>query len=209
MNVGGRPHWRAPLFDAMRRLKLFPLLLAACASAPRSEPSPQPGSEAMERAASVQSMAVGRPAPRFRLPDQDGRPVGLEQFRDRWIVLYFYPKDDTPGCLCEAQEFTELIARFDEMGAEVVGISPDPPASHRAFKAKYGLKLTLLSDRDKRVMRQYGAWVRGEIAGEPFQRVVRSTCIIGPKGWIVEHYPEVIPQGHAERVLKRLKELQG
>jgi len=162
----------------------------------------------MEQAAAQRSEVVGRPAPEFTLRNQDGQPTALSDFRGRWVVLYFYPKDDTPGCACQATEFTELLTQFRDMNAVILGVSEDPPASHRLFTEKYDLKLDLLSDPDHEVMRRYGAWVTSSLGDEQYGRVIRTTYIICPRGTIQYHWPEVIPQGHAERVREKLAQLQ-
>jgi peroxiredoxin Q/BCP len=123
-------------------------------------------------------------------------------------VLYFYPKDDTPGCACQATEFTETLSQFRNMNAMILGVSADSPQSHRLFIEKYGLALTLLSDPNHAVMKRYGAWVESSLGEKKTERVIRSTFIIGPNGLVRYHFPEVIPQGHAERVREKLAELQ-
>jgi peroxiredoxin Q/BCP len=158
----------------------------------------------VEQAASRSSAAAGRPAPDFTLPDQDGRPVRLADRRGKWVVLYIYPKDDTPGCTCQATEFTKLLGEFRDMNADVLGVSGDSPADHRYFRQKYDLALTLLSDPAGEVMRRYGAWVETPAAGPGTGRTVRQTYLIGPDGTIARHWPEVIPEGHAERVRQAL-----
>lgn len=159
----------------------------------------------MEEAAASRSQMTGKRAPEFALLDSNSRRVSLDDFRGQWLVLYFYPADDTPGCTCQATEFTELLFRFRDMGAEVVGVSTDSPDTHQYFKDKHGLKITLLSDPDHRVMERYGAWSSSGIGGG---RPIRTTVIIGPDGRIRHHWPEVIPTGHAERVREKLHELQ-
>ncbi len=161
-----------------------------------------------EAAAARNSPAIGRTAPSFSLPDQGGELVSLDDYAGKWVVLYFYPKNDTPGCICEATEFTELLFKFKRLNAAVVGVSEDTPASHRAFSKKHDLKITLLSDPQHDVMRRYGAWVQSRLGGEEYGRVVRTTYIVGPDGRIRYHWPEVIPQGHAERVRAKLAGLQ-
>ena len=162
----------------------------------------------MEQAASERSVFVGSSAPAFELQNQDGESVSLAGQRGKWLVLYFYPKDDTPGCACQATEFTGLLHQFRNMNAEVFGVSEDSPTSHRKFIKKYDLKLTLLSDSSHEVMRQYGAWTVQSIGGKSHGRTIRSTFIIDPKGVIKAHYPEVFPRGHAERVREKLAKLQ-
>ena len=161
----------------------------------------------VEQAASQASAVVGRPAPDFTLPDQDKRPVRLADLRGKWVVLYIYPKDDTPGCTCQATEFTKLLGEFRDMNAEVLGVSADPPMDHQYFRQKYDLALTLLSDERAETMRRYGAWVETPAAGAGTGRTVRQTYLIDPQGTIARHWPEVIPEGHAERVKQALAEV--
>ena len=145
----------------------------------------------------------------FTLMDQNKKPVTLSKLSGKWVVLYFYPKDDTPGCTIEAKDFTGLLSRFHEMNAEVLGISEDSVQSHCDFIAKYGIELTLLSDPDHKVMERYGAWVTSSLGDFRYGRTIRTTMIVDPAGVIRNYSPEVIAQGHAERVLKKLAELQG
>jgi peroxiredoxin Q/BCP len=144
----------------------------------------------------------------FTLQDQDGRNVSLADLRGKWLVLYFYPKDDTPGCTCQATEFTKLLQQFKSMNAAVVGISADPPEHHRIFIRKYKLALTLLSDPEHKVMEQYGAWTKTLFGDRTMGRVTRSSFIIDPQGIVRYHCAEVIPLGHAERLRRKLVELQ-
>ncbi|MCE9591412.1 MAG: peroxiredoxin [Planctomycetes bacterium] len=162
----------------------------------------------MENAAAKRSPLVGSAAPDFKLQDDKEEWHTLADFRGRWVVLYFYPKDDTPGCTCEATEFTGLLKNFNDMGASVVGVSPDNPSLHRLFRRQYELKITLLSDTDHTVMTRYGAWVASTVAGQKVERVVRQTFLIDPAGTIRYHWPEVMPRGHARRVKEKLAELQ-
>lgn len=161
----------------------------------------------MEQAASRSSPVIGRLAPDFTLPDQDGKGVTLSGLKGKWVVLYFYPKDDTPGCSCQATEFTALLGEFDDMGAVVLGVSPDSPEMHRGFIEKYALTLTLLSDPEKKVMTQYGAWVSSSLGADTYDRIIRCTYLVDPQGTIEMHWPEVIPKGHAERVRAELRRI--
>jgi peroxiredoxin Q/BCP len=163
----------------------------------------------MERAAAQRSPFVGRTAPDFTLDDQIGRAVTLSGLRGAWVVLYFYPKDDTPGCACQATEFTGLVADFQTLNAKVFGVSTDSVDSHREFVRKYNLKIELLSDPQHKAMASYGAWAQVALAGLRYERVIRSTVIIDPQGVVRYHWPEVIPQGHAQRVMGELALLQG
>ena len=153
------------------------------------------------------TLEVGQPAPAFTLPDQDGKPVTLKDLQGHWVVLYFYPKDDTPGCTTEACDFTEGLKEFAALNATVLGCSPDDAASHRQFIGKHDLKITLLSDADHRVMDAYGAWGEKNMYGKITQGVLRSTVLIDPTGKVGYHWKNVKAAGHAERVRKELEEL--
>jgi peroxiredoxin Q/BCP len=167
-----------------------------------------PTLQEVEDIAASFSDAIGKPAPAFSLPDQNGRTVSLASLQGAWIVLYFYPMDDTPGCACEATEFTHLLAQFRQMNARIFGVSADSVESHQAFREKYDLTLDLLSDPEGQVMRQYGAFVDTRMGDVNSTRIIRSTYLIDPTGHIAYHWPEVIPQGHAERVRQKLAQLQ-
>ncbi|MCC6579250.1 MAG: peroxiredoxin [Phycisphaeraceae bacterium] len=158
----------------------------------------------MENAATSRSAAIGKPAPAFTLVNQDNQPISLAGMHGKWVVLYFYPKNDTPGCTCEATEFTSLLTQFRAMDAVILGVSPDSPSSGRYFRDKYHLELILLSDPQRQVMLQYGAWADSPITGG---QVVRMTYLIDPTGLVAWHWPEVIPTGHADRVREKLMEL--
>lgn len=153
-------------------------------------------------------ITVGAPAPAFTLPDQDGKPISLSDLQDRWIVLYFYPKDDTPGCTTEACDFTAGLKEFEALNATVLGCSPDSTASHRKFIAKHHLKITLLSDENHTVMDRYGAWGEKNRYGKISQGVLRSTVLIDPEGKVAHHWKNVKAAGHAEQVRKKLEELR-
>jgi peroxiredoxin Q/BCP len=154
-------------------------------------------------------LAVGSAAPEFELEDQDRQRVSLKELAGKWVVLYFYPKDDTPGCTTEACQFTESLEEFAGLDAVVLGCSPDSPASHAKFIAKYDLKVRLLSDPDHRVLEQYGAWGEKKMYGKAVQGVVRSTVLIDPQGRIAYHWPNVKADGHAAAVRAKLAELRG
>ena len=147
-------------------------------------------------------------APEFCLPNQDGVEICLRDLKGKWIVLYFYPKDNTPGCTTEAKEFSELIDEFEKLGAIVIGISPDSPKKHCNFIEKHNLKVTLLSDEEKKVLKAYGAWGKKKMYGREYEGVIRSTFIIDPNGEIVKEYKNVRAKGHAKKVLEDLKELK-
>lgn len=151
---------------------------------------------------------VGAFAPQFTLPNQDGEPVSLAELQGQWVVLYFYPKDDTPGCTTEACQFSEAIQEFAGLNAVVLGCSPDSPSRHRKFREKYGLHVMLLADPEHRVMEQYGAWGEKKMYGKPVQGVVRSTVLIDPQGRVAHHWPTVKADGHAAAVRDKLQQLQ-
>jgi len=150
----------------------------------------------------------GKKAPAFTLTDQTGNKVRLAELAGQWVVLYFYPKDDTPGCTIEAQDFTKDLKKFGALGAAVFGCSPDSVESHQKFIAKYKLKVNLLCDPGHKVMSKYGAWGEKNMYGKITQGVIRSTVLIDPKGKVVKHWQRVSAKGHAEAVQKVLKELQ-
>jgi len=150
----------------------------------------------------------GRKAPAFTLADDAGEPAKLADFAGRWVVLYFYPRADTPGCTTEACEFTESIADFAGMDATVIGISPDKPEALAKFREKHGLRVTLLSDPDKKVMTKYDAFGEKKMYGKVVEGVKRSTVLIDPKGKVVKHWPNVKAKGHAAKVREALASLQ-
>jgi peroxiredoxin Q/BCP len=154
------------------------------------------------------TIKIGATAPSFTLPDQDGQQVKLSRLTGKWVVLYFYPKDDTPGCTTEACEFTDGIQAFETLDAVVLGCSADTPESHRKFIAKHGLKVTLLSDADHAVMKTYGAWGEKSMYGRTILGVIRSTVLIDPQGNVAFHWPNVRAAGHAEQVREKLAELR-
>lgn len=154
-------------------------------------------------------LSIGSPAPAFSLPDQDGKPVTLSELAGRWVVLYFYPRDDTPGCTIEACEFTSSLPNFRTKDAEVFGCSADSASAHLKFIAKHELGIRLLTDADKRVMNAYGAFGKKVMYGKEVEGVIRSTVLIDPEGKVAYHWPKVSAAGHAALVLQKLAELRG
>ena len=147
----------------------------------------------------------GTAAPAFSLPDQTGKMISLAAQRGKWVVLYFYPKDNTPGCTTEACDFRDNIFAFKELGAVILGISVDDLSSHRQFAAEHHLPFTILADSDKQVARQYG------VLHKPLglmELARRETFIIDPQGLIVKHYRDVDPDKHSRQVLADLRTLQ-
>jgi len=156
-----------------------------------------------------QTIKIGAKAPAFALADQTGSKVSLKDLAGKWAVLYFYPKDDTPGCTKEACEFTSHLKQFEKLDARVIGVSPDPPESHQKFIRKHKLKVDLLSDPDQKALTQYGAWGEKSMYGRKYEGVLRSTVLIDPTGRIAHHWAKVKPAGHAEEVREKLEELTG
>jgi peroxiredoxin Q/BCP len=146
----------------------------------------------------------GIEAPDFDLAADDGGRVRLSQLRGRPVVLYFYPKDDTPGCTAQACELRDEYSEFRERGAVVLGVSPDDEASHAKFKAKYSLPFTLLADPGHKVADQYSVWGEREYAGKKYMGITRSTFVIDPEGRVARALYGVKPQGHADKVLAAL-----
>jgi peroxiredoxin Q/BCP len=143
----------------------------------------------------------------FVLKDQNGQDWRLSDFKGKWVVLYFYPKDMTSGCTKEAVNFSEKIEEFKKRNAEVVGISKDSIESHKKFVEKYNLKITILSDPKAEVIKQYGAWGKKKMYGKETEGTIRSTFIISPDGEIVHSWKNVKVDGHVEEVLHKLDEL--
>jgi peroxiredoxin Q/BCP len=153
------------------------------------------------------SITVGQKAPDFSCKDQSGKTVSLNDYKGKWVVLYSYPKDDTPGCTKEACQFTEQQPDYSRLNAVVLGISGDDAQSHQAFIDKYKLKIPLLCDPDKKVMSaydMYGEKVRG---GKTSMGVHRKTVLINPQGKIAEYWPAVSPDGHAAEVQAKIEAL--
>jgi peroxiredoxin Q/BCP len=146
----------------------------------------------------------GDPAPDFTLVSDEGGPVTLSSFRGRPVVLYFYPKDDTPGCTVEACQFRDEYARFQDRGAVILGVSPDDEASHVAFKQKYELPFLLLADPDHEVADAYGTWGEKNFGGKKYFGIKRSTFVIDAEGKVAKAMPNVKPDGHPEQVLAAL-----
>lgn len=145
------------------------------------------------------------PAPHFNATDADGVMRSLDDYRGKWVVLYFYPKDDTPGCTIEACSLRDARDDIAELGAEVIGVSADDGTSHDKFKAKHNLNFTLLSDPEMTMIRAYGAWGPKQFGREG---ILRRTFIISPEGQVLKVYGRVTPLGHGDQVVGELKKLQ-
>ena len=156
----------------------------------------------------MNEITVGNKAVPFCLPDADEQNVCLNDYSGKWVILYFYPKDNTSGCTLEAINFTQEIQKFRSLNAEIIGISPDSPKSHCAFRDKHDLKVILLSDPDHLVLKQYGVWVLKKMYGKEYYGVERSTFIINPDGAIAAVWRKVKVEGHIQEVMEKLKNLQ-
>ncbi len=148
---------------------------------------------------------VGDQAPDLALPDEHGVIHRLADRRGSWTVVYFYPADDTPGCTTEACQFRDLHAELAGLDAVIWGVSPDGSGSHAAFRAKFGLPFTLLSDEDHAAAEAWGAWQEKVNYGKRYMGIVRSSCLIGPDGLVAAAWPKVQADGHAAQVLAALQ----
>ena len=154
------------------------------------------------------AVAIGQPAPLFSLPSSDGQTVSLAQFQGQWVVLYFYPRDNTPGCTKEACGFRDAYAQFQQAQAVILGISTDSVASHGKFIRKYNLPFLLLADTEGQVARAYGSYGSKKFMGKTYEGVFRHTFILDPQGKIAQIYRQVKPETHAQQVLTDLAQLQ-
>jgi peroxiredoxin Q/BCP len=151
-------------------------------------------------------ISANQPAPEFALADENGTVRSLVEFRGKPVVLYFYPKDDTPGCTTEACNFRDDYHVYEENGIVILGVSPDSPKSHTKFKKKFHLPFTLLADEDHKVCEAYGAWGPKRFMGKEYEGVLRTTFLIGPDGNILKVFENVKPDGHSGQVLAALKQ---
>lgn len=153
-------------------------------------------------------LEIGEKAPSFCLEDPDRGEICLKDLKGKWVVLYFYPKDNTKGCTMEALEFTAAEDEFKEKNAVIIGVSPDSLKSHTNFRQKHDLSINLLSDTEK-VLEEYGVWQMKKMYGREYMGVVRSTYLIDPEGKIAHVWPKVRVKGHVDNVREKLSELQG
>lgn len=153
-------------------------------------------------------LKVGEKASLFSLANQDDISISIKDFIGKWIILYFYPKDNTSGCTIQAVDFTTLIETFDKMNCVILGVSPDSTSSHQNFIKKQSLGITLLSDTNKDVLKTYNAWGKKKMYGKEYDGVKRSTVIIDDKGNIAKIYENVRAKEHAQTIIEDLKTLQ-
>ncbi|MCW6038451.1 thioredoxin-dependent thiol peroxidase [Spirulina subsalsa FACHB-351] len=152
-------------------------------------------------------LKIGEIAPDFSQNNAEGTITELKDFRGKWLVLYFYPKDNTPGCTTEAQEFSALVDEFLKLNAVVVGVSPDSEKSHCRFRDKHNLSVILLSDPEHKMAENYGVWQLKKFMGKEYMGIVRSTFLINPEGQIAQIWTKVKAKGHAQVVLDSLAAL--
>ncbi len=152
-------------------------------------------------------MTVGSTAPDFSAPDQSGAMRKLSDYRGKWVVLYFYPKDDTPGCTKEACNFRDNYQALEKMGVVIVGVSKDTVESHKKFSDKYALNFPILSDSDKKIIQLYNAWGKKKFLGREYDGVKRMTYLIDPLGVIRKIYEKVNPLRHVGEIVNDLKNL--
>ena len=151
---------------------------------------------------------VGKSAPALKLPNQSGETVELKQFKGSWIVLYFYPKDDTPGCTTEACNFRDSMKAFTDRGVIVLGVSPDDAKSHAKFATKHKLPFDLLADTEQKVCNAYGVWQEKSMYGRTYMGVARTTYLIDTKGKVACRWDKVKVKEHETQVLAKIDELQ-
>lgn len=154
------------------------------------------------------ALKIGSKAPAISLPDQNSKIQKLSDYLGQWVLVYFYPKDDTPGCTTEACSLRDNFPKLGKLKAKVFGISTDSVASHKKFAEKYQLPFTLLADVDKKVVEKYGVWAEKSMYGRKYFGILRNSYLIDPQGKIVKIYEKVKPATHAEEVLEDLKTLQ-
>ena len=152
-------------------------------------------------------VSVGKSAPAFSLNTDAGEKLSLKDLRGRPVVLYFYPKDDTPGCTVEACEFRDAFPRFKGSKAVILGISPDSVKSHQKFKEKFDLPFTLLADEDHAIAEKYGVWQKKSMYGRTYMGIARTTFVIDQDGKVAKIFEKVKPKGHAEEVEQAIDEL--
>lgn len=150
-------------------------------------------------------MKIGQSAPAFTAINQEGKSTSFQDLNSQWLVLYFYPKDNTPGCTTEAIEFTQHLPQFQQLNTQVVGISPDSIASHRKFITKHNLEIILLSDPDHQIAEDYGVWQLKKFMGKEYMGIIRSTFLIDPSGKIAQIWSNVRVKNHVDAVLAAVK----
>lgn len=156
----------------------------------------------------AKKLKINDKAPEFCLKDEDEKETCLKAHKGRWVVLYFYPKDDTPGCTIEAKDFSKENPGLEELDAVVLGVSADDCGSHKSFINKHKLKISLLADPEKEVLKKYGVWQKKKFMGRQYMGIARTTYLIDPRGKIAWIWEKVIPAGHAKEVRNKIEELK-
>ncbi|MFN5351445.1 MAG: peroxiredoxin [Alphaproteobacteria bacterium] len=154
----------------------------------------------------MSELTLNKPAPKFTLETEKGE-INNHSFEGKFLVLYFYPKDDTPGCTIEAQEFSADLKEFKKLGAEILGVSKDSIESHQKFCKKYSLDITLASDAEGKTIESYGSWVEKNMYGKKYMGIQRDTFLIDKKGILKHIWRKVKPEGHSKEVLEAIKKL--
>ena len=154
-------------------------------------------------------LKIGSYAPDFELPDQNGNVRRFSEYKRKWVLIYFYPKDFTPGCTTEACSFRDSFKDLQKIGVEIIGISTDSVASHLKFVQKHDLPFTILSDREKTVVKLYGVWKLKKFLGKEYFGTIRTSFLINPKGKVAKIYEKVNPNIHSKEVLEDLKKFKG
>lgn len=154
----------------------------------------------------TKQLEIGDTAPSFRLPANEGRTIGLDDYQGRQLVIYFYPKDNTPGCTTEAIDFTNALAGFNAIDTDVIGVSADSVKKHENFIAKHNLGIALLADEDQTMLNDYGVWVEKNMYGRKYMGIERATYLIDKKGKIKNIWRKVKVKGHVEAVLKAARD---
>ena len=154
------------------------------------------------------TLKINSKAPRFKIPSTTNLDYSLKDSFGKYIVLYFYPKDDTPGCTIETNDFNKLLPRFKRLNCEIFGISKDNLKSHNKFKKKYNIKFDLLADEEIKIVKSYKVWAKKNFMGKEFMGIIRSTFLIDPKGKIIKIWSNVKVKDHAKEVLDTLKNIQ-
>lgn len=150
----------------------------------------------------------GKLAPDFTVADQNGKSHTLSDYRGQWVLIYFYPKDDTPGCTKEACAIRDMMPNFKKLKLQIFGVSVDSVKSHKKFEEKYDLPFTLLADEDKKIVGKYGVWGKKKFMGREYMGTFRTSFLIDPKGKIAKIYEKVKPEVHAEEILDDLKKMK-
>lgn len=156
----------------------------------------------------MSKLKIGNAAPDFKTTDQDSKPHKLSDYKGKWVLLYFYPKDDTPGCTKEACAIRDMMPDFKKLKLQVFGVSIQDTKSHKKFAEKYDLPFTLLVDDEKKIVNKYGVWGKKKFMGREYMGTFRTSFLIDPKGKIVKIYENVKPEIHANEVLEDLKKLK-